>query len=147
MSLSSSLPPGHQPSLMVHTSLWDSRQVSGRRALGLSALRRSSFNPMLSVCSWIRPRRREQERVPAGQALLLCGRHRNFFPKCKNCWILCSEARTHLEQLSQNPLKAKGQASCMGSFVGLYKTAPTIPCLRKAGGRRAQSPGGMVGTR
>lgn len=99
-----------------------------RKSLGLMAgLREEQLQPYLKC---VQLAEATQEREPTGQVLPLCGGHGVSFPSVGiNCWILCSEARTYLEQLSQNPLKTKGQDSRMGSFVGLYKTAPTIPCL------------------
>lgn len=93
-----------QPHLAARTSLWD---LAGcrERTQHTSPWKGGASATLLNVCGWLGPSRTEP----------LCREHRSFFPECQNPWILCTEARIHLGQLSLNLLTAKGQASSMDS--------------------------------
>lgn len=131
-----------QPPLTARTRLWDSTGCRGRTQ-HTSPWKGGASATLLNVCGRLGPSRTEP----------LCREHRGFFPECQNPWILCTEARIHLGQLSLNLLTAKGQASSMGSKDRpLRDRTPLAPPLLVSTPeeswvwREQPQPAGMVGT-
>lgn len=92
-----------QPYLTAHTNLWDSG--CRQRPQHSSSGKGGASATLLTMCEWL-----EQSRTEP-----LYREYQSFCPECQNHWILCTEARIHLEQLPLNLLTEKCQALYMGS--------------------------------
>lgn len=100
-----------------HKSL-DSEGCGEERTQHTSSWKGGVSATLLNVwCGWLGPSRTEP----------LCRGHCGFFLECGNRWVLCTEARIHLEQLPLNALTAKGQAPYMGSKERLLRTEQHWP--------------------
>lgn len=106
------------PYLTAHTSLWDSEGCGEERTQHTSSWKGGVSATLLNVWrGWLGPSRTEP----------ICRGHCGFLLECRNHWILCTEARVHLEQLPLNALTAKGQAPYMGSKERLLQTEQHWP--------------------